>query len=81
MTLHGELLRTDLRIINTGKEAFDFTAALHTYIEVLDIKKASVKGLKDLEYLDKVIQMTDYFVWNASCGAIVRLLCQASSIC
>ena len=56
VTLHGELLRTDLRIINTGKEAFDFTAALHTYIEVLDIKKASVKGLKDLEYLDKVIQ-------------------------
>ena len=54
VTLHGELLRTDLRIINTGKEAFEFTAALHTYIEVLDIKKATVKGLKDLEYLDKV---------------------------
>lgn len=62
VTLHGELLRTDLRVINTGKEAFEFTAALHTYIEVLDIKKASVKGLKDLEYLDKVIQMTAYFV-------------------
>ena len=54
VTLHGELLRTDLRIINTGDKPFEFTAALHTYIEVLDIKKASVKGLKDLEYLDKV---------------------------
>ncbi len=55
MTLHGELLRTDLRIINTGDKPFEFTAALHTYIEVLDIKKASVKGLKDLDYLDKVL--------------------------
>ena len=81
VTLHGELLRTDLRIINTGKEAFDFTAALHTYIEVLDIKKASVKGLKDLEYLDKVMQMTAYFVWTDSCTAILLLICQASLIC
>ena len=56
VSLHGEMLRTDLRIINTGDKPFEFTAALHTYIEVLDIKKASVKGLKDLEYLDKVQQ-------------------------
>ncbi len=56
MTLHGELLRTDLRIINTGDKPFEFTSALHTYIEVLDINKATVKGLKDLEYLDKVSQ-------------------------
>ena len=54
VTLHGELLRTDLRIINTGDTEFDFTAALHTYIEVLDIGKAKVKGLKGLEVLDKV---------------------------
>ena len=38
VTLHGEQLRTDLRVINTGDAPFDFTAALHTYIEVLDIK-------------------------------------------
>jgi D-hexose-6-phosphate mutarotase len=38
VTLHGEQLRTDLRVINTGESRFDFTAALHTYIEVLDIK-------------------------------------------
>eukprot|EP00891_Asterochloris_glomerata_P002420 jgi/Astpho2/2420/Aster-05671 len=54
VTLHGELLRTDLRIINTGHTEFDFTSALHTYIEVLDIGKAKVKGLKGLEVLDKV---------------------------
>lgn len=81
VTLHGELLRTDLRIINTGKEAFEFTAALHTYIEVLDIKKASVKGLKDLEFLDKVMQLTACTVWSPSCSAVLLLLCQAFCNC
>lgn len=70
MTLHGELLRTDLRIINTGDKAFDFTAALHTYIEVLDIKKASVKGLKDLQYLDKVMHPMRCLVQFAALMAV-----------
>jgi glucose-6-phosphate 1-epimerase len=38
VTLHEEQLRTDLRVINTGDQPFDFTAAMHTYIEVLDIE-------------------------------------------
>ena len=54
MSLHGEKLRTDLRVINTGDAAFDFTAALHSYFEVLDISKAKVNGLAGLTYLDKV---------------------------
>lgn len=76
MTLHGELLRTDLRIINTGEDPFVFTAALHTYIEVLDIKKASVKGLKDLEYLNKVMQLTMLKSICRPDGALLSL-CQA----
>jgi D-hexose-6-phosphate mutarotase len=54
VTLHGEKLQTQFTVHNTGGEPFDFTAALHTYIEVLDIKKANVRGLKGLEFLDKV---------------------------
>ena len=46
VTLAGEQLKTDLRILNTDDKPFDFTTALHTYIEVLDISKAKVKGLK-----------------------------------
>ncbi|KAK9805781.1 hypothetical protein WJX73_009431 [Symbiochloris irregularis] len=53
VSLHGDSLRTDLRIINTGDQAFDFTAALHSYFEVLDISKARIRGLKGLQYLDK----------------------------
>ncbi|KAF8070973.1 putative glucose-6-phosphate 1-epimerase [Scenedesmus sp. PABB004] len=53
VTLHGEQLRTDFRVINTGDTPFEFTSALHTYFEVLHISKAKVTGLKGLTYLDK----------------------------
>lgn len=41
------------RIMNEGKEPFDFSAALHSYFEVLDVEKAKVRGLKGLTFLDK----------------------------
>lgn len=49
VTLHGEQLRTDLRVLNTGDAPFDFTAALHTYIEVLDIKVGGGGGIMILK--------------------------------
>ena len=54
VTLHGEKLRTDLRVMNTGDAPFEFTGALHSYFEVLDVDVAKVKGLAGLTYLDKV---------------------------
>ncbi|KAG1677392.1 hypothetical protein FOA52_010772 [Chlamydomonas sp. UWO 241] len=51
--LHGEQLCTELKVHNTDDKPFEFTAALHTYIEVLGIELAKVKGLKGLTYLDK----------------------------
>ncbi|CAG9462722.1 unnamed protein product [Pedinophyceae sp. YPF-701] len=53
VTLHGEILRTDFRVINTGDGPFEFTAALHSYLEVLGIDRAAVTGLDGLTYLDK----------------------------
>ncbi|EFJ49540.1 hypothetical protein VOLCADRAFT_109718 [Volvox carteri f. nagariensis] len=53
VSLHGEQLNCQLRVINTDDKPFDFTAALHTYIEVLAIEKAKVTGLKGLTYLCK----------------------------
>jgi glucose-6-phosphate 1-epimerase len=43
-----------MRVVNKGDTPLDFTAALHTYLEVADVEKAKVKGLKGLTYLDKV---------------------------
>lgn len=37
----------------SGDRAFEFTAALHSYIEVQDISLAKVEGLQGLEFLDK----------------------------
>lgn len=42
VTLHGEQLRTDFRVINNDDKPFDFTTALHTYIEVQHVKDAKV---------------------------------------
>lgn len=42
VTLHGEQLRTDFRIVNTDDKSFDFTAALHSYFEVLHVDQAQV---------------------------------------
>ncbi|GLI68039.1 hypothetical protein VaNZ11_012362 [Volvox africanus] len=53
VSLHGEQLACQLRVINTDDKSFDFTGALHTYIEVLAIEKAKVTGLKGLTYLCK----------------------------
>jgi glucose-6-phosphate 1-epimerase len=43
-----------LRIENTGDDAFDFTAALHTYLRVADVAHASVSDLRGVTYRDKV---------------------------
>ena len=37
-------------MINTGTDAFSFTAALHTYLRVEDVRLAAVEGLKGLRY-------------------------------
>ena len=48
----GQDLATTLRVVNTGAAAFSFTAALHTYLHVEDVRQASVEGLKGLRYAD-----------------------------
>jgi len=59
VSLHGEGLKTELAVSNTGDAPFSFTAALHTYIEVADIRTAKVSGLKGLTYLDKTADATN----------------------
>ena len=51
-TLHRRDILT-CRVLNEDDKSFDFTAALHSYFEVLGIDVASVQGLKGLTYLDK----------------------------
>ena len=46
----GQQLVTTLTIENTGREAFHFTAALHTYLRVDDVQQTDVVGLVGSRY-------------------------------
>ena len=54
VALHGEQLQTELKVHNTDSKPFEFTAALHSYFEVLSVEKAKVTGLKGGNDLEQV---------------------------
>lgn len=47
-------LELELQAANTGRTAFEFTGALHTYLAVDDVRQAAVRGLQGLDYEDLV---------------------------
>lgn len=47
-------LRVELVTTNTGNTAFELSEALHTYFQVSDVEKMTIRGLENCEYLDKV---------------------------
>ncbi|MEM7697066.1 MAG: D-hexose-6-phosphate mutarotase [Verrucomicrobiota bacterium] len=49
----AETLRIDLEVSNTGKEAWSFQAALHTYLQVGDVMEAKVTGLEGFPFHDE----------------------------
>jgi glucose-6-phosphate 1-epimerase len=49
-------LRLALRAVNTGTSAFEFTAALHTYLRVTEIGDVSVEGLDGIGFRDKTAE-------------------------
>lgn len=53
VTLDSDSLEVELAITNTGAEALEFTAALHSYLAVRDVGNASVSGLYGIPYIDK----------------------------
>ncbi|XP_038071543.1 putative glucose-6-phosphate 1-epimerase [Patiria miniata] len=54
LTLKETEFVSDFVVKNTGEDSFSFTALLHTYLGVSDVTKATVSGLKGLQYIDKV---------------------------
>jgi glucose-6-phosphate 1-epimerase len=51
----GRTLAVALAVLNTGLKAFEFTAALHTYLRVADVRYAVVRGLRKAHYRDKAL--------------------------
>lgn len=50
----GKTLRVELITTNTGKTAFELGEALHTYFQISDVAKVTIRGLDNCAYLDKV---------------------------
>ena len=46
-------LDVELSIENTGDDAFDFTGALHTYLQVHEVEHATIQGLAQRGYVDQ----------------------------
>ena len=55
----GRSLSVALTAVNTGRDAFDFTAALHSYLRMDDVRRAVVRGLSGAHYRDKVLKHDD----------------------
>jgi glucose-6-phosphate 1-epimerase len=54
VNITGARLDIELEVINTGSTAFDFTAALHTYLAVREVEECGVEGLQGLGYFDSL---------------------------
>lgn len=50
----GKALRVVLITTNTGSAAFELGEALHTYFQISDVEKTTIRGLENCAYLDKV---------------------------
>lgn len=55
----GRSLDLRLTIANRDSAAFEFTAALHSYLRVDDIRHAVVQGLAGTRYRDKILSRDD----------------------
>ena len=53
VSIDEKSLTVELSAFNTGDEIFTFTAALHTYIAVADIRETAIRGFTGKWYLDK----------------------------
>jgi glucose-6-phosphate 1-epimerase len=51
--VEGAAISIEFAVTNTGRKPFSFTAALHTYLRVADVRGAAVVGLQGTRYRDK----------------------------
>ena len=54
MQLQEDRLTVTYRARNTGREAFDYFAVLHTYFRVADIKQTALYGLQGITFIDSL---------------------------
>ncbi|MES2088604.1 MAG: D-hexose-6-phosphate mutarotase [Pseudomonadota bacterium] len=55
VSISGQELELELHVHNTGSTAWPFSAALHTYVAVADLRQVRLQGLVGLNYIDNVM--------------------------
>lgn len=79
VSVDAQRLEMELAVLNTGDSAFEFQAALHTYLGCGDVRRVQLEGLLDQNYHDAVLdqprqqwidvvtiaQELDRIYWNA----------------
>lgn len=73
VTLKESSLICRFQVKNCGKEAFDFTALLHTYFAIDDISSVRIEGLQGLPYRDK---LQDYQEFTEERPVISKINCE-----
>jgi|WetSurSiteA1Bulk_404760.scaffolds.fasta_scaffold20962_1 glucose-6-phosphate 1-epimerase len=61
ISLEKDSLSLSLKIQNTDDHPFKFTAALHTYFRVDDIREVQIAGLNGVDYIDEAANSSDTF--------------------
>jgi glucose-6-phosphate 1-epimerase len=81
VSIGGERLELALKVSNVDSVPFDFTAALHTYLRVADLRESSVWGLEGLRYSDSAhnnLKFTQDDEWLVFPGEVDRIYYQAA---
>ena len=61
VSLEKGSLSLSLKLLNTDDQPFEFTAALHTYFRVDDIREVQIAGLNGVDYIDEAANSSDTF--------------------
>jgi glucose-6-phosphate 1-epimerase len=69
VSLVGQQLDVEFAVTNTGDSAFDFTAALHTYLRTNDVLKAQLEGLQGVKYEDNTTGQ-----WQQQWGDVTQVV-------
>jgi len=69
VSIGGAQLDIEFAVANTGDAAFEFSAALHTYLRTGDVLKAQLEGLQAVKYEDSLTGQ-----WQQQWGDVTQVV-------
>jgi glucose-6-phosphate 1-epimerase len=75
VSVGGRQIDIELAVANTGDTAFEFTAALHTYLRTADVLKLQLEGLQGVRYEDSLTGQ-----WQQQWGDVLTVVTEVDRI-